>query len=96
MGLGVSGATLGVLSPLWTVLAEDGDHSRAYPEELLSLDAYTNGKIGDSGKITADNVDLVRDLLDPIQYMQVKDLGRVLNVMPQKQQICIGLTLMII
>ena len=33
--LGVAGASTGVLSPLWSVLAEDGDHTRAYPEELL-------------------------------------------------------------
>ena len=49
--LGVAGASMGVLSPLWSVLAEDGDHTRAYPEELLSLDAYTGGKISDTGTI---------------------------------------------
>ena len=81
--LGVAGASMGVLSPLWSVLAEDGDHTRAYPEELLSLDAYTGGKVSDTGTIDANNVDLVRVLLDPIQYLQVKELGRILNVMPQ-------------
>lgn len=85
--LGVAGASMGVLSPLWSVLAEDGDHTRAYPEELLSLDAYTGGKISDTGTITANNVDMVKDLLDPIQYLQVKELGRVLNVMPQTSDI---------
>ena len=67
---------MGVLSPLWSVLAEDGDHTRAYPEELLSLDAYTGGKISDTGTIDANNIGFVKDLLDPIQYLQVKELGK--------------------
>ena len=60
-GLGLAGASMGVLSPLWSVLAEDGDHTRAYPEELLSLDAYTGGKVSDTGTITANNVDMVKE-----------------------------------
>ena len=64
-------------------VSEDGDHTRAYPEELLSLDAYTGGKVSDTGTIDANNVDFVKDLLDPIQYLQVKELGRILQVMPQ-------------
>jgi len=85
--LGATGASMGVLLPLWDVLAEDGDHTRAYPEELLSLDAYTGGKITDNDTIDANNVDLVKDLLDPIQYLQIKDLGRVLQTMPQTRDI---------
>ena len=68
--LGIAGVSMGVLSPLWSVLAEDGDHTRAYPEELLSLDAYTGGKISDTGTIDANNVDFVRDLLNPISSGQ--------------------------
>ena len=44
---GIGGA--GVLTPLWPTLCEAGDVNKAYPEELLSIEAYTKGviKVGD-------------------------------------------------
>ena len=59
----------GVLAPLWKTLADTGEHTRAYPDELLSMDAYTRGALSEGMTISADNVELVRDLLDPIQYL---------------------------
>ena len=72
----------GVLSPLWEAIAKDGDVSAAYPDELLSVDAYTQGKLSDGDVIDASNVDLVKDLLEPIRYKQIKTLGRTLTVAP--------------
>src|SRR6266404_53097 len=37
--------TAGVLTPLWPLIADAADVGKAYPEELLSIDAYTKGKI---------------------------------------------------
>ena len=65
------------------------------PNEELLLDAYTGGKVSDTGTITANNVDMVKDLLDPIQYLQVKELGGCL-MLCRRQPIFIGSTRMII
>ncbi|ULQ46523.1 DUF1329 domain-containing protein [Flagellatimonas centrodinii] len=75
---GAGGA--GVLMPLWQALAETGEATRAYPEELLSIEAYTRGRIQPGDVITADNVELVKDLLEPVKYEQVKTMGRRLKV----------------
>lgn len=68
----------GVLTPLWPLLshANENDITKAYPEELLSIDAYTKGQIKTGDFITADNVDIVKDLLDPVAYKQIKEQGR--------------------
>ncbi|TAM10323.1 MAG: hypothetical protein EPN72_00005, partial [Nevskiaceae bacterium] len=39
------GASAGLLMPLSKVIAEGKDLSKAYPDELLSIDVYTKGKI---------------------------------------------------
>lgn len=78
LGLG----TAGVLMPLWEAIAAQGDVTRAYPDELLSLDAYTRGKIKAGDEITAANVEHVRDLLEPVKYHQVAKMGRRLKVAP--------------
>ena len=70
----------GVLMPAWQAIAKDGDASKAYPEELLSIEAYTKGKISVGDEVTAENVDVVRDLLDDIKYKQIKTMGRKLKV----------------
>ena len=33
----------GVLAPLWPMISHAADITKAYPEELLSIDAYTKG-----------------------------------------------------
>jgi len=70
----------GVLTPLWPLIARGADLSKAYPEELTSIEAYTKGKIKPGDVLTADNVDVVKDLLDPIAYQQVKTMGRRINI----------------
>ena len=69
----------GVLSPLWPAVAA-GDTARAYPDELRSIDSYTNGKIATGMEIDGGNVHLVRDLLEPIKYRQIAEMGRRLRV----------------
>jgi Protein of unknown function (DUF1329) len=70
----------GVLMPLWDAVAASGDISRAYPDELLSIEAYTKGKIRTGDEISAANVEWVKDLLEPIKYTQITKLGRRLKV----------------
>lgn len=74
--------SLGVTAPLWKTIAAHGEVTRAYPDELLSMEAYTKGRISTGGYIDADNVDLVKELLDPIRYRQIKEMGRLLEVVP--------------
>jgi len=71
----------GVLSPLWSAMANSGDVTAAYPDELLSIEAYTGGAVSPGDVISKDNLDAVRDLLDPIQLTQIADMGRQLEVL---------------
>ncbi|TJY63255.1 DUF1329 domain-containing protein [Sinimarinibacterium sp. CAU 1509] len=73
-------ASAGVLAPMWPLIANGADISKAYPDELLSIEMYTKGKIKPGDFITAANVDVVKDLLDPISYMQVKEMGRRIEI----------------
>lgn len=75
-------ASAGVLTPLWPMVAraDNGDISKAYPDELLSIEVYTKGKVKPGDVITADNVEHVKELLDPIAYQQVKTMGRRINI----------------
>ncbi|MEQ8740818.1 MAG: DUF1329 domain-containing protein [Hoeflea sp.] len=73
-------ATAGILAPLWPEIARSGTIDKAYPEELLSIDLYTKGQIKPGDVITADNVEIVKDLLDPIAYRQVKEMGRRITI----------------
>ncbi len=70
----------GVLAPLWPTIVMGGDLEKVYPEELLSLEAYTKGKVKEGDVITADNVNHVKDLLDPVAYKHVTEMGRRINV----------------
>jgi hypothetical protein len=72
----------GVLAPLWPTIANSGSIERAYPDELLSIEAYTGGKLSTGDRIDAGNVELVKDLFDPIQYTQIAQMGRVLTIRP--------------
>jgi hypothetical protein len=80
MGKAAIGAAAGVLAPLWPTIAKSGEITKAYPEELLHIEAYTKGKVKPGDVITADNVEAVKDLLDPIAYQQVKTMGRRINI----------------
>jgi len=78
--LATGSAGAGVLMPLWDAIAASGDISKAYPDELLSIEAYTKGRIKAGDEISAANVELVKDLLEPIKYTQIATMGRRLKV----------------
>lgn len=80
-------AGAGVLAPLWPLIAKSADITKAYPEELLSIDAYTKGKVKTGDTITAANVDLVKDLLTPITYKEVKEMGRRIKIVPTTRDV---------
>jgi len=77
----------GVLTSLWPLIAESGGITKAYPEELQSLSAYTKGKVNEGDFITADNVEHVKDLLCPITYEEISQMGRRIKVVPQTRDI---------
>jgi len=70
----------GVLAPLWDVIAAEGDVTKAYPDELLSIEEYTKGKLKEGDVLDASNVDLVKELLDEISYIQISQQGRVVDL----------------
>ncbi len=80
LGALASGAAAGVLMPAWQAIAQNGDSAKAYPEELLSIDAYTKGRIKTGDEIHAGNVDLIKELIEPIKYIQIKTMGRRLRI----------------
>ncbi len=80
-------AAAGVLAPLWDVICDTGSCEAAYPPELLSLEAYTKGKLKAGEELNADNVDIVKDLLDPIAYNQIKTDKRVVDLVPSTKDI---------
>lgn len=80
-------AGAGILAPLWPLIAKGADITRAYPDELMSIDAYTKGKIKTGDVITAANVDIVKDLLTPIAYKQVKEMGRRIRIVPTTKDV---------
>jgi len=67
----------GLLAPLWNVIEQTGRAEAAYPPELLSIEAYTKGKLKIGDELNAGNVDVVKDLLDPAAYFQIKNEGRI-------------------
>jgi len=70
----------GMLAPLWDVIARDGDVSRAYPDEALSIENYSHGAVKPGGVIDASNIEAVKDFLDPVVYLEVSQQGRVIDV----------------
>lgn len=79
--------SLGVLMPLHKAMAANGEITKAYPDELLSIDDYTKNQINTGDLITSDNVDKIKELLDPIRYHQIAKQGRVLRVAKTSQDI---------
>jgi hypothetical protein len=76
----------GVLAPLFDTIANTGSCEAAYPPELLSIEAYTKGKLKEGQELNAENVDLVKDILDPITYWAFKHDGLVADLVPQTRK----------
>lgn len=80
-------ASAGVLGALWPLVAKGADIGKAYPDELMSIEAYTKGKIKTGDMITADNVEVVKALVDPTVYHQVKNMGRRIRIVPTTRDV---------
>ncbi len=78
LGAGFAGA--GVLMPTWAAMEKHGEVTAAYPEELLSIETYTKGKLKPGDYIDVNNVEWVKDLLEPVKYHQIKTMGRRLRL----------------
>ncbi len=70
----------GVLAPLWETIFNTGTCEAAYPPELLSIEAYTKGKLKAGQELNESNVDIVKDILDPAAYWAIKHDGRVADL----------------
>ena len=70
----------GVLAPLWDVIGRHGEVLAAYPEELRSIEAYTKGRVKVGSQLDTSNVEILKDVLDPALYQQVKTEGRVARI----------------
>jgi Protein of unknown function (DUF1329) len=75
---GILGA--GVFGSVWNAVAQNGTFEKVYPDELMSIEMYTKGKLKPGDVIDANNVELVQDLLDPIRVTQIKQMGRKLDL----------------
>ncbi len=66
----------GVLAPLWPTIARGNTIEKVYPDEISTYEGLTNGKISTGDVINADNVEFVKDFMDPIAYLEVSQQGR--------------------
>lgn len=78
---------LGVLTSLAPLIGNTGDISKAYPDELMSIEAYTKGKIKEGDIVDANNVEHVKDILDPVAYVQITQMGRRIRIAPTTRDI---------
>lgn len=77
----------GILAPLWSVIENTGTCEAAYPPELLSIEAYTKGKLKTGSVLNADNVDVVKDILNPGLYHQIKHERRECDLAPTETRL---------
>lgn len=87
---GLEGAAhAGLLTSLWPMLskADTLDITKSYPDELLSIEAHTKGKVSPGDLITPDNLEHVEHLLDPIIASQVRDEGREIRIIESSKDI---------
>ncbi len=74
------GAGAGVLLPFQKILANEMDVTKAYPDEMWSIEDQTKGKISVGDWITRDNVEHVKHLLDDSMYLQITEEGREIRI----------------
>jgi len=72
----------GVLTSLMPLIGNTADISKAYPEELMNIEALTKGKINTGDIIDAGNVEHVKDIIDPVCYHQIAQQGRRIRIVP--------------
>lgn len=76
--LGLGG---GVLAPLWpTIVKSAEDVSKAYPDELTSIEQQSKGKLKVGDVISSSNVEHVKHLFSEITYRQIAEQGRKMTI----------------
>ena len=83
--LGLTGQGLlraGVFGSAWSAFLRTGSVAAAYPDELLSIELYTKGRLKPGDVIDSGNVEWVKDLLDPVRHQQIATMGRKLVLAP--------------
>lgn len=75
-------AGAGLLMPAWKAVADYGELNRAYADEIISIEEFSKGQYKPGDIIDANNVEGVRDLLDPIRYQEIVQQGRKLELVP--------------
>ena len=66
----------GVLTPLWPTIARGNTLEGVYPDEISTLEGLTGGRINTGDVISAANVEHVKDLIDPVSYLQITQMNR--------------------
>lgn len=66
----------GVLTPLWPTIARGNALEGVYPDEISTLEGLTGGKINTGDVLSAANVEYVKDLIDPVSYLQITQMNR--------------------
>lgn len=66
----------GVLMPLWPTIARGNTLEGVYPDEISTLEGLTGGRINTGDVISAANVEYVKDLIDPVSYLQITQMNR--------------------
>tara|TARA_R110000787_G_scaffold12074_41_gene39398 strand:- start:542 stop:1930 length:1389 start_codon:yes stop_codon:yes gene_type:complete len=80
-----AGGAAGVLLPLEQLWASDSgleNVAKAYPDELISIEVQSKGKMKVGDIITKENVEHVAHLLDPCTLFQVKEDNRRIKIGP--------------
>jgi hypothetical protein len=70
-------AGAGMLQPVLPLIGDGKSIAAAYPEEVLSIEKYTKGKVKVGMIITSDNADLVKDIAPDGLYVELKRGGRI-------------------
>ncbi|MDN5938982.1 MAG: DUF1329 domain-containing protein [Salinisphaera sp.] len=72
----------GVLGSMWPMVSRGGntDIKKAYTDEQIYIEAATKGKLKNGDMVDASNVDVVKHMIDPAMYWEVKNDGRKFTV----------------
>ena len=74
------GLGAGLLAPTWKTIAATGEITKAYPDEVTSIELQSKGKVKPGDIVDKSNVEYVSHLLDPIMVQQISTMGRRLKI----------------
>ncbi len=74
------GLGAGLLAPTWKTIAATGEITKAYPDEVTSIELQSKGKVKPGDIVDKSNVEFVSHLLDPIMVQQISTMGRRLKI----------------